>query len=261
MSETPRTNRSVDARRTGVVPALEPRGVSCSRAKIPLVAFTLAVPAAAIGAVCALVPWGCVRVGRRAAGRGSRAPIAFAVATEHRPGRRHGLLMSTVHLGKPLRFYRGFNNLRHSNLSREGPRHGLLRRGGRRLCHRRFRRLARCCARLRGGCRRRRPRNALHHGPLLPHPGASVLEPLAHRRVVRRRVARPRWLDRFGLVPGWPTLLVAAILAGWDSKPSASSATPGTCATLPRGRGLALRAGRRRSATSTGCAMRSWPAA
>lgn len=31
-----------------------------------------------------------------------------------------GLLMSTVHLGKPLRFYRGFNNLRHSPVSREG---------------------------------------------------------------------------------------------------------------------------------------------
>jgi len=30
-----------------------------------------------------------------------------------------GLLMSTVHLGKPFRFYRGFNNLRHSSLSRE----------------------------------------------------------------------------------------------------------------------------------------------
>ena len=31
-----------------------------------------------------------------------------------------GLFMSTVHLGKPLRFYRGFNNLRHSPVSREG---------------------------------------------------------------------------------------------------------------------------------------------
>ncbi len=30
-----------------------------------------------------------------------------------------GLVLSTVHLGKPLRFYRGFNNLRHSPLSRE----------------------------------------------------------------------------------------------------------------------------------------------
>lgn len=30
-----------------------------------------------------------------------------------------GLLMSTVHLGKPLRFYRGFNNLRYSPVSRE----------------------------------------------------------------------------------------------------------------------------------------------
>lgn len=31
-----------------------------------------------------------------------------------------GLFMSTMHLGKPHRFYRGFNNLRHSPVSREG---------------------------------------------------------------------------------------------------------------------------------------------
>lgn len=31
-----------------------------------------------------------------------------------------GLLMSVTHLGKPLRAYRGFNNLRHSPVSREG---------------------------------------------------------------------------------------------------------------------------------------------
>jgi len=31
-----------------------------------------------------------------------------------------GMLMTTVHLGKPLRFYRGFNNLRHSPVAREG---------------------------------------------------------------------------------------------------------------------------------------------
>ncbi|MBX2849360.1 MAG: dimethyl sulfoxide reductase anchor subunit [Acidiferrobacterales bacterium] len=31
-----------------------------------------------------------------------------------------GLFMSTVHLGKPLKFYRGFNNLRWSPVSREG---------------------------------------------------------------------------------------------------------------------------------------------
>ncbi len=30
------------------------------------------------------------------------------------------LFMSTTHLGKPMRFYRGFNNLRHSPVSREG---------------------------------------------------------------------------------------------------------------------------------------------
>lgn len=31
-----------------------------------------------------------------------------------------GLFMSTVHLGKPMRFYRGFNNWRHSPVAREG---------------------------------------------------------------------------------------------------------------------------------------------
>jgi len=31
-----------------------------------------------------------------------------------------GMLMTTVHLGKPFRFYRGFNNLRHSPVAREG---------------------------------------------------------------------------------------------------------------------------------------------
>jgi DMSO reductase iron-sulfur subunit len=31
-----------------------------------------------------------------------------------------GLFMSTVHLGKPMRFYRGFNNIRHSPVAREG---------------------------------------------------------------------------------------------------------------------------------------------
>ncbi|MCB1614540.1 MAG: dimethyl sulfoxide reductase anchor subunit [Pseudomonadales bacterium] len=31
-----------------------------------------------------------------------------------------GLFISTVHLGKPFRFYRGFNNLKHSPVSREG---------------------------------------------------------------------------------------------------------------------------------------------
>lgn len=31
-----------------------------------------------------------------------------------------GLLLSTVHLGKPMRFYRGFNNWRHSPVAREG---------------------------------------------------------------------------------------------------------------------------------------------
>lgn len=83
----------------------------------PLVLFTLAAQAAAgafalqfLGAQAGLE--GFVRF----AGSALYAPLAlleFVLVA-------FGLFMSTMHLGKPHRFYRGFNNLRHSPVSREG---------------------------------------------------------------------------------------------------------------------------------------------
>ena len=69
----------------------------------PLLAFTLAVQAA-IGAFATAF----------AAGHGSGLVAFTALVLVGL-----GMAASTAHLGKPLRFYRGFNNLRHSNLSRE----------------------------------------------------------------------------------------------------------------------------------------------
>lgn len=69
----------------------------------PLLAFTLAVQAA-VGAFATTFM----------AGHGSGL-VAFAALLLI----GLGMAASTAHLGKPLRFYRGFNNLRHSNLSRE----------------------------------------------------------------------------------------------------------------------------------------------
>ena len=69
----------------------------------PLVAFTLAVQAA-VGAFATTF----------VAGHGS-ALVAFAALVLV----GLGMAASTAHLGKTLRFYRGFNNLRHSTLSRE----------------------------------------------------------------------------------------------------------------------------------------------
>ena len=69
----------------------------------PLVVFTLAVQAA-IGAFSLAFLSGA-------------AGVVMSLATVGLIGL--GMLMSTSHLGKPMRFYRGFNNLRHSNLSRE----------------------------------------------------------------------------------------------------------------------------------------------
>ena len=69
----------------------------------PLVAFTLAVQAG-VGAFLTTF----------LAGHGA-APVALAALVLV----GLGMAASTAHLGKTLRFYRGFNNLRHSNLSRE----------------------------------------------------------------------------------------------------------------------------------------------
>ncbi len=69
----------------------------------PLVAFTLAVQAA-VGAFATTF----------VAGHGSGLVALAALVLVGL-----GMAASTAHLGKTLRFYRGFNNLRHSNLSRE----------------------------------------------------------------------------------------------------------------------------------------------
>ena len=83
----------------------------------PLVVFTLAAQAAT-GAFALLT------LGRWLAVPGltevSQSPIAAAITLACLGLVALGLLMSTIHLGKPMRFYRGFNNLRHSPVAREG---------------------------------------------------------------------------------------------------------------------------------------------
>lgn len=83
----------------------------------PLVLFTLAAQAAIgafalqfLGAQLGLA--GFVAFAQSAA-YAPLVAIEFALVA-------FGLFMSTMHLGKPKRFYRGFNNLRHSPVSREG---------------------------------------------------------------------------------------------------------------------------------------------
>ena len=83
----------------------------------PLVLFTLA-------AQCAAGAFGIAFLGAQA---GLEGFAAFAQSALYVPLAAlcfamvaFGLFMSTMHLGKPHRFYRGFNNLRHSPVSREG---------------------------------------------------------------------------------------------------------------------------------------------
>src|SRR5206468_814237 len=83
----------------------------------PLVLFTLAAQTAA----------GAFALQFLGALAGIDAYVAFAQTSLYAPLAIvefmlvcFGLFMSTMHLGKPKRFYRGFNNLRHSPVSREG---------------------------------------------------------------------------------------------------------------------------------------------
>ena len=83
----------------------------------PLVLFTLAAQASAgafalqfLGALAGLDGFGEFA---RSALYAPLAILEFLLVS-------FGLFMSTLHLGKPKRFYRGFNNLRHSPVSREG---------------------------------------------------------------------------------------------------------------------------------------------
>ena len=77
--------------------------VRLSSRENPLLAFTLAVQAA-VGAFATTF----------LSGQGN---VLVALAALALVG--FGMAASTAHLGKTMRFYRGFNNLRHSNLSRE----------------------------------------------------------------------------------------------------------------------------------------------
>ena len=83
----------------------------------PLVLFTLTAQTAA----------GAFALPFLAAQAGLDGFVAFAQSAFYAPLAllcfalvSFGLFMSTMHLGKPKRFYRGFNNLRHSPVSREG---------------------------------------------------------------------------------------------------------------------------------------------
>lgn len=83
----------------------------------PLVIFTLATQAA-LGAFFITflgAQWGVAALQSLAA---SVMYVPLLLAVLGLTGL--GLFMSTVHLGKPFRFYRGFNNLRHSPVCREG---------------------------------------------------------------------------------------------------------------------------------------------
>lgn len=83
----------------------------------PLVIFTLASQAAA-GAF-ALLFFGKL-FGVEVLSAVAASPVAALIEMTAIALIALGLLMSTIHLGKPMRFYRGFNNLRHSPVSREG---------------------------------------------------------------------------------------------------------------------------------------------
>ncbi|MEO3691784.1 DmsC/YnfH family molybdoenzyme membrane anchor subunit [Roseateles paludis] len=83
----------------------------------PLVLFTLAAQAAAgafalafLGALAGLPGFGAFAQSMAYPVLGL---VCFGLVA-------FGLFMSTMHLGKPKRFYRGFNNLRYSPVSREG---------------------------------------------------------------------------------------------------------------------------------------------
>lgn len=82
----------------------------------PLVIFTLSTQAV-IGAFAILLiaPWFGVEGLSIFEQSISYIPFLFVLVALQVAG----LVLSTIHLGKPLRFYRGFNNLKHSPLSRE----------------------------------------------------------------------------------------------------------------------------------------------
>lgn len=83
----------------------------------PLVLFTLGSQAA-IGAFVLAFIGGMAGVGALADLRNSPAYALLCLSSFVLVS--SGMFMSTTHLGKPLRFYRGFNNLKYSPVCREG---------------------------------------------------------------------------------------------------------------------------------------------
>ncbi|MEX1668196.1 DmsC/YnfH family molybdoenzyme membrane anchor subunit [Zhongshania guokunii] len=83
----------------------------------PLVIFTL-VSQTSLGAFLLSFLGAQLGIDSIIALRDSVMYIPFMAATVSLAGL--GMLMSATHLGKPWRFYRGFNNLRHSPVCREG---------------------------------------------------------------------------------------------------------------------------------------------
>jgi DMSO reductase anchor subunit len=83
----------------------------------PLVLFTLASQAS-LGAFALVFLASLFGLGNFAAFQATDIYVPFAIACFGMTG--FGLFMSTMHLGKPRRFYRGFNNWRHSPVCREG---------------------------------------------------------------------------------------------------------------------------------------------
>jgi len=83
----------------------------------PLVLFTLAVQAAlGLFASITIGHWLNIEAMLSIKASAFYLPIMFLVLSMT----GFGLLMSVTHVGKPWRFYRGFNNWRHSPVSREG---------------------------------------------------------------------------------------------------------------------------------------------
>lgn len=83
----------------------------------PLVLFTLSTQAAAGAFALAFVG---AQAGLQEFVRFSQSVLYAPLAALCLTMVAFGLFMSTMHLGKPIRFYRGFNNLRHSPVAREG---------------------------------------------------------------------------------------------------------------------------------------------
>ncbi|CAA0125745.1 Anaerobic dimethyl sulfoxide reductase chain B [BD1-7 clade bacterium] len=88
-----------------------------SSSENPLVLFTLSVQAS-LGIFATLVFGSFLNIGVFDTVRESAAYLPMILLSLTLSA--FGLLMSVTHLGKPLRFYRGFNNWRHSPVCREG---------------------------------------------------------------------------------------------------------------------------------------------